>query len=160
MLKMLYWAEREAITTWYRSITGDEIFSMPQGMVLSRIYNLARYKVSGSERDAWKAVFTPRYGNAIGFQPGASFDRDPLSEREEQALARAFDKIRELMAMHGEKYIEVLHQMFPEWVNPNGSSVLVTPKELLLLHGEDDDTISEIAADLDAVNSAKLALQA
>lgn len=159
MLKMLYLAEKEAILHWHRGITGDKIFSMPQGMVLSRIYDLVRYGVSGSDMDAWKAVFTPRSGHEIQFRSGIP-DLGPLSDREEAALGRAFSKIRELKATHGERYIEILHQMLPEWKNPNGSSVLVNPSEILALHDEDPESIQAISAELASLNSARLALQA
>ena len=160
MLKMLYLADKEAITHWHRSITGDQIFSMPQGMVLSRVYNLARYSVRGSDMDLWQSIFTPRHGNAIRFQDGATLDKGPLSDREEAALRRGFKTIRELIEKHGENYITLLHELLPEWKNPNGSSILVEPNEILLLHGEDPDSIEEISADLAALNSARVALEA
>jgi hypothetical protein len=137
MLKMLYWAEKKAILGWHRSITGDQIFSMPQGMVLSRIYNLARYIVSGSDMEAWSRVFSRRVGHTISFQKGTVFDKGPLSEREEAALRDAFETVRALIDTHGEGYIEILHEMLPEWKNPNGSSILVEPSEILLKAGED-----------------------
>ena len=160
LLKMLYLADKEAILGWHRSITGDQIFSMPQGMVLSRIFDLARYNVCGSDMDSWKQIFTPRQGNTIRFQSDAKVSFDPLSEREEDALRNAFETIRSLLAEHGQKYINILHDLLPEWQNPNGSSILVEPTELLLRNGEDEDTIQGVSAEIAALNSAKLALQA
>jgi len=158
MLKMLYLADKTAITKWHRSITGDLIFSMPQGMVLSRIYNLARYNVSGSDMEAWKSVFTPREGHAVSVREDANLDMGPLSEREEDALKSAFETVKGLISEHGEDYITVLHDMLPEWKNPNGSSILVDPSEILLKSGEDPDEITAISAELAAINSAMLAL--
>ena len=160
LLKMLYLADKEAIVQWHRSITGDRIYSMPQGMVLSRVFDLARYGVSGSDMDAWRQVFAPRQGNTITFQPEAEISYGPLSEREEVALKHAFETIRSLLAEHGQRYIEVLHDLLPEWQNPNGSSILVEPDELLLRSGEDEETVEEASAELAALNSARLALQA
>ena len=159
MLKMLYLAEREAITQWYRSITGDQIFSMPQGMVLSRVYNLCRYNLSGSEMDLWKSIFTPKHGHTIHFQKKATLNKGPLSDREEKALKNGFKKIRVLMEKYGDNYIDVLHKMLPEWRNPNGSLILVEPDEILSLVGEEKEDIELISADIAAINSAKLALQ-
>lgn len=159
MLKMLYLAEKTAITKWHRSITGDQIFSMPQGMVLSRIYNLVRYIVSGSDMEAWKSVFTPRDGHTFAFKENAEPDIGPLSEREEEALVGAFETIKGLIRDHGDEYINVLHKRLPEWTNPNGSSILIDPSEILLKFGEDPDEITAISAELAAINSAKLALQ-
>jgi hypothetical protein len=159
LLKMLYLAEKEAITTWHRCITGDEIYSMPQGMVLGRILNLARYAVRGSDMDAWSDVFTPRTGHAISFQDRAAKDLGPLSDREEAALRGAFTKIKEMIHRHGQAYIEELHKELPEWINPGGSSIVLEPVDLLRRAGEDDDSIEEISAEVAALNSVRLALK-
>ncbi len=110
--------------------------------------------------DVWRRRFQARRGNVIAFQPDTEPDFGPLSEREESALLKAYDTIRALIVKYGQNYIEVLHDMLPEWRNPNGSSILVEPDDILMRAGEDVDVINEISAEVIALNSAKLALQA
>lgn len=160
MLKMLYVADKTALLTWERPITGDKFFSLPQGPVVSRIYDLVRYRVSGSDMDKWKAVFAPRHGNAIRFRAGAEVDLNPLSEREEKALDEAFDMIRAMIQKEGAGFIDALHKILPEWTNPNGSSILIEPDQLLRIAGVDEDSIRAIDFAISGVNSAKMALQA
>lgn len=160
MLKMLYVAERAAILGWQRSITGDRVFAMDQGPVLSRVYDLARYKLRDSDMDAWKATFTPRHGHTIFFQKDASWNDGPLSDREVKELETAFQFIRELQANYGpDGYIDELHKRLREWENPRGSSVLMQPETLLSMHGLEKEEIESIAVELNGLNSARIAMQ-
>src|ERR1017187_2676143 len=67
LLKMMYAAEREALTTWHRPITGDSFCSMPKGPVLSRTYNLIKREVakSNSDMQKWSNHISERDGNFV-----------------------------------------------------------------------------------------------
>src|ERR1017187_9995695 len=67
LLKMMYAAEREALTTWHRPITGDNFCSMPKGIVLRRTYNLIKGEVMATNSDMmkWSRHFSARNGNLI-----------------------------------------------------------------------------------------------
>src|SRR5439155_21648594 len=101
LLKMMYAAEREALTSWHRPITGDNFRSMRKGIVLTRTYNLIKGEVMGTNSDMvkWLQHFSARDGNFIRVLTDPDYDY--LSDREKEALDRGFDLIRELIEKHG-----------------------------------------------------------
>lgn len=159
LVKELYAADRTALLAWQRSITGDALFSMPCGPVVSRAYNLMRYKVHGSDMDAWKAVFAPCYANQIRMHDIALLDRDPLSAREEDALDGAFVLIQKLRqeSPTSRAFIDALHKAFPEWQDPGESSIEIPP-ERILRYELSEDQIRLTAIESTSADSARAAL--
>lgn len=98
LLKTMYAAERKALASWHRPITGDSFCSMPKGVVLSRTYDLIKGEVMGTNSDMakWSRHFSAREGNFI--QLTSEPDYDYLSEREREALADGAELIRSLIA--------------------------------------------------------------
>lgn len=161
LLKMMYAAEREALTTWHRPITGDNFCSMRKGIVLMRIYNLIKGEVMSSNSDMvkWAQHFSPRDGNSIRLLAEPDFDY--LSDREREVLDRGFDLITKLIKEHG-RIADVLHDQWPEWRNPEGTGRGSLPLDLKDVLGqaiEDEDEIERLASEIQAVQSAKAALQ-
>jgi hypothetical protein len=157
----MYAAEREALTTWHRPITGDNFCSMRKGIVLMRTYNLIKGEVMSSNSDMvkWSQHFSPRDGNSIRLLVEPDFDY--LSDREKEALDRGFDLITKLIKEHG-LIADVLHDQWPEWRNPEGTgrgSLPLDPKDVLGQAIEDEDEIERLASEIQAVQSAKAALQ-
>ena len=162
LLKMMYAAEREALTTWHRSITGDNFCSMRRGIVLRRTYNLIKGEVMATNSDMvkWAQHFSPREGNTIRLV--ADPDYDFLSDREREALDRGFGScITGLIEKHG-RIADILHEQWPEWRNPEGTgkgSLPLEPEDVLGQAIEDEDEIERITSEIEAVQSAKAALQ-
>lgn len=161
LLKMMYAAEREALTAWHRPITGDNFCSMPKGIVLSRTYNLIKGEIMGTNSDMvkWFKHFSPREGNTIRLisEP----DYDFLSERERKALDNAFDQITTLIKKHG-RIADVLHAQWPEWKDPQGTgkrSIPLAPKDVLAETIDDEDEIDHILMEVQSVQSARSSLQ-
>jgi hypothetical protein len=162
LLKMMYAAERDALLTWHRPITGDNFCSMRRGIVLRRTYDLIKGEVMGSNSDMvkWGQHFTPREGNSVRLL--ADPDYDYLSDREREALDRGFDLITGLIQKHG-LIADVLHAQWPEWRNPEGTgkgSLPLEPEDVLGQAIEEEDEIERISSEIQAVQSAKAALQA
>jgi len=161
LLKMMYAAEREALTTWHRPITGDNFCSMRKGIVLRRTYNLIKGEVMATNSDMvkWSQYFSPREGNTIRLI--AEPDYDFLSDREREALDRGFDLITTLIEKHG-LIADILHEQWPEWKNPDGTgkgSLPLDAEDVLGQMVEDEDEIERITSEIQAVQSAKAALQ-
>jgi hypothetical protein len=161
LLKTLYAAEREALASWHRPITGDNFCSMPKGVVLSRTYDLIKGEVmaTNSDRAKWSQHFSSREGNFVHLisEP----DYDYLSEREREALDNGAELIRSLIARHG-RIADVLHDLWPEWKNPEGSgrgSIPLRPEEVLSQVIEDEDEAERVAREIESVQTAKAALQ-
>jgi len=161
LLKTMYAAEREALASWHRPITGDNFCSLPKGVVLSRTYNLIKGEVMGTNSDMvnWSQHFSARDGNYV--QLVAEPDYDYLSDRECEALDRGAELICSLVAKHG-RIADVLHDLWPEWRNPEGSgrgSIPLTPEEVLSQLIEDEDEAERVAREIESVQTAKAALQ-
>jgi hypothetical protein len=156
LIKMLYDADRTALVSWHRTITGDRFFSMKNGPILSRVYDLMCGRVFGAEMEAWSATFNPRDGNIISLKQ-LDIALGPLSRREVEALQTAFDKFKNVPVG---QLIEFLHKVLPEWKDPGNSSSPIDPKTILRHEGVTEEELLEIEEELALVQSAKVALQA
>ena len=154
LIKMLYAADRTALVTWHRTITGDKFWSMKNGPILSRIYDLMCGKILGSDNELWGTVFNPRDGNTISLKMEP--DLGPLSRREIVALEEAFHRFKDIPV--GE-LVEFLHKVLPEWKAPGNSSSPIDPKEVLYSAGLSEEEVLEIEEELRMFHSAKVALQ-
>ena len=164
LLKMMYDAERTALLGWHRPITGDSFASLPKGIILSRTYNLIKGEVLNTNSDMakWSQYFSPRDNNEITLV--SEPDYDFLSQREKEALDKAFNEITELLRRHGRGNIaHVLHKLWPEWKDPEKTcgkkSMPLELKEILSQFIEDDEEIDRVALEIQSVQSAKAALQ-
>jgi hypothetical protein len=158
LIKMMYAAEREALSGWHRSISGDNFTSMRKGPVLSRVYDLIKGDVSITNSDMikWSQFMSPRIGNEVRLL--AEPELDYLSQREVDAIDRAIKSISSLIEKHG-LIADVLHQAWPEWRDPGNSSFPIALSEVLNEVMEDEMEVSRVAAEIQSVNSAKAALQ-
>ena len=156
LIKMLYYADRTALVTWHRTITGDRFFSMKNGPILSRVYDLMCGRISGADMQAWSSTFTPRHGNVIALKR-QEVDFGPLSRREMEALGKAFNRFKVVPAG---RLVEFLHKNLPEWEDPGDSSAPIDPKTILLHEGLTEEDLAAIEEELALVQSARIALQA
>jgi hypothetical protein len=153
-IKTIYLAERRALLEWHRPITGDSFFSMDNGPIVSRIYDLICARIGGPEMDAWKTVFCPRSGDVIELKKLPDFK--PLSRREKAALEDANARLRHLSIG---QVIDLVHAL-PEWQNPNGSSIPIDPKSIFFHENFGEGEVKEIEREIAGFQSAKIALQA
>jgi hypothetical protein len=154
-IKMLYIADRKALVQWHRPITGDKFWSLENGPILSRIYDLIRGRVGGPEMDVWQAVFNPREGDTVSLKEGVKPNVKPLSRREKEALAEAHAKIQPLSIG---AVIDLVHT-FPEWKDPGKSSLPIDPRTIFYYENLGEQAVKEIEEDLESYQAAKLALQ-
>jgi hypothetical protein len=161
LMKMLYAAERDALSSWHRPITGDTFFAMKKGPILSRTYSLVNYEIAGSNSDMikWAKHFPKREGHTIQLKEDPDFEF--LSQLEVEALEKAFGFIMGLEKSSG-VIADVLHKMWPEWKDPTqfgAKAVAMTLEDILSEVVEDESMVREIADEIRAVGSAKAALQ-
>jgi hypothetical protein len=161
LLKTMYAAEREALASWHRPITGDSFSSMKKGIVLSRTYDLIKGGVMGTNSDmvTWSRHFSARENNCVRVLAEPDFDY--LSAREREALDKGATLIAELIKRHG-LIADVLHTQWPEWKNPEGTgkgSLPISVEDVLGEVIEDEDEAERVGREIDSVQSAKAALQ-
>jgi antitoxin SocA-like protein len=154
LIKAIYLAERQALLEWHRPITGDTFYSLENGPIVSRIYDLIRGRVMGPEMEAWREVFNPRQADTVSLKKLAI--TGPLSKREKDALASAYEKLKDLSI--GE-VIDFVHSL-PEWKDPGKSSALIDPKTIFYHENLGEDAVERIEEDLAFHQAAKTAFQA
>lgn len=135
LIKLLYLADRESWRRYDRPITGDRYVSMKFGPVLSETYDLiCNEELRASEGSPWsKTISTAGYdvkltGNA---------DVGPLSEAEIEIL----DEVCQLTEKLDRWRISELTHSLPEWEDPEGSSVPISPESILKALGKSPEEI-------------------
>ena len=162
LIKILYGAERDALASWHRPITGDSFVSMKKGPVLSRIYDLIKGSVLSTNSDMvkWSKHFSPRKSNnniELIAEPDFRF----LSKRETAVLEKSAQHISSLIKQHG-LIADVLHHEWPEWKDPSDcgkGAIPLTLEEVLSEVIEDESFVEKIVSEIKAVAGAKAALQ-
>lgn len=127
LMKLMYLAERESLRLFGDPITGDKLYSMPHGPVLSMTYSLMNGDVSSVE-GGWETWMEDRSGHDIALRD-PSMIRTPeldlleLSDGDLEILAAVWKQFG-----HLEKYElrDFTHQGgCPEWEDPRGGSKII-----------------------------------
>jgi hypothetical protein len=137
LIKILYLSEREHLNRYATTICGDAFASLPYGPILSNVTSLIR---EDARRDStrWYDHFRK---DGYELEIIAAADEDVLSEAELEILD-------EVWAANSSKTWQALitetHQL-PEWENPLGSSIPISPEEILRVQGYSEDDIDRVA---------------
>ena len=143
LIKLLYITDKEALRRWDTPVSYDHYSSMPNGPVLSGIYDLimGRYK-NEIKQLRWDEVFQ-RDGRDLVSIRGGRILTDELSERET-------DLIDEIDAkFHDWTYSQLIKHshnkdFFPEWKDPGDSSFPLSLRDVLKSVGREEEEINEI----------------
>lgn len=138
LIKLLYFADREALLQWNRSITTDVYVSMDNGPVVSKIYNLIQEEDRPGSRGIWSQYISHPNGFDVELL-SANPPLEELSEAEENLLDRIFEKYGHLNRWD---LVKLSHDL-PEWQDPHGSAF---PIEYRDIFRAEKRTASEIAA--------------
>lgn len=149
-LKMLYLADKRALIMWGKTITGDSLVSMPKGPVLSATYNLFKGSAPREDQIAWDGCFSERVNQSIHLVKDV--DTGILSEREMEVLEAARGEINGVAPWEVSLW---LHQICPEWTDPQGSSIPIDPSTILRNAGKTQEEIERIETSVRAYNHAR-----
>ena len=142
LIKLLYFIDREAILRWGRTVTTDRFVSMPQGPVVSRIYDLI---CSGPE----EGVNSPWHSH---IRQARHYDVEIFEPTGDEELSRAEERlIEEIFARDGAKSKWVLRDMsheLPEWQDPSGSSLPLEIEDILRAEGRTEHEVTAILSEL------------
>lgn len=140
LIKLLYLADRKALSLRGRPITGDEMVAMPHGPVLSRIYDEIKSEPEdGRPTSPWYEYMTERQANRVSLRI-AEPPTDELSEYERGILEEV---IREYGHLGPWDLRRVTHA-FPEYTDPEGSSLAIDPTIILKEAGWTSEEIREV----------------
>jgi hypothetical protein len=145
VVKLLYLADRAAWLRFECPITGDRMAALPHGLVLSHILNLIRFGPGDGEDAPWFDVVSAPFDNykVKSIRP---YENGELSGAEERLLEDIFRE-------HGNKdwkQLSTFTQSLPEWNDPHGASLPVSPEYLLKLENISVQDIERIAAEFAA----------
>jgi uncharacterized phage-associated protein len=150
LIKLLYLADRKSLVETGVPITGDRMFSMDNGPVLSRIYDAI--KGQAREMTIWREYISP----PDGYEVAVRSDRPPPQSLVAYDELSRYD-IRVLTEMHLRygRYskwdlVKVLHNELPEWKNPSGSSTRIDPADILTAAGKTQGEIQRIAREAES----------
>jgi uncharacterized phage-associated protein len=152
LLKALYLSDRKALLKWERPITGDRFYSMNHGPIVSRVYDLVRSKVSGSDMERWEEFFSARVGNQVTLTKEPNLDA--LSDREIAVLLETWNEIKNLSFRELKEYTHKL----PEYVEVKGTSVMIDPAKIFSEEGFLEDDIAKIDCEISFAQQARLSL--
>jgi uncharacterized phage-associated protein len=146
-IKRLYSADRRALASWGKTITGDRMVSMDQGPVLSTVYNLFKGIGTADHLRQWKSYFGETFNNKVQLQRPPNIDL--LSEEETDALEAAQDEIGSVAPWD---VADFLHKLYPEWEDPHGGSRKIDPATILRKEGRTEDEIRMIEESAESFN--------
>jgi uncharacterized phage-associated protein len=146
-LKMLYLADKKALESWGKTITGDKMVSMPKGPVLSTVYNLFKGEGELENLTEWNSYFGETVNNKITLLKDANIGE--LSQDEVEALTGARAEVESYAPWSVAVW---LHKTCPEWEDPHGSSRPIDPAVILRNSGRSEDEIRMIEESTEAFN--------
>lgn len=137
LMKLLYIADRRALESLESPITEDKYCSMDYGPVLSGVYNLMKGE-RASEQEIWSTFISPIRNHKVALiqDPG----NDELCQAEEEIIKAVYDEFG------GYKRFDLarITHDFPEWQNPNGSSIPILVETILTRIGKSQVEIQSI----------------
>ncbi len=155
LIKLLYLADREALSRWARPISGDFYVSMDNGPVLSKVLD----KINSGRNPAavksyWHKFISSPQGYNIKLlknEPGS----DELSNREEELLLSIFEKYKDFDPW---QMVDYCHDNLPEWKDPEGSSIPIRVEDILREVNKTEKDIAFIEDEVSNLNYIKAIL--
>lgn len=148
LLKLMYIADRRALLSWERPITGDSYISMKNGPVLSTTYDLI--KADRSTESLWFRCISEREGYSVSLREPCLPEN--LSRAEEKLIAEVY---KEYGNFDQWQLIDIVHDL-PEWEDPgSGSPTPISIRNIFQSKGISDDEISDIENELERVKLAR-----
>lgn len=144
-IKLLYSIEREALNRWLRPVFYDDLYSMPHGQVVSQTQDRAEYR-SRKARSYWGEHIENDGNNNLRLIKGC--DRNKLSRAEIELIEEISEKnkyktAKQLFNEHHDP------AFFPEYKDPQGSSIKTSYSKLLRILGKTPEQIKEFEEDID-----------
>lgn len=150
LMKLLYLADREAMSQYGAPISGDRIVAMPHGPVLSMTLNLMDGDVESSP-DGWDSLISDKENHELSLKrPVTCDDLDELSQADIGVLETVWRQFG-----HMDKWTirDYTHDHCPEWTDPNGSSLPISYESVFRALGRSKDVAAELSAHIEAERS-------
>lgn len=146
LIKLLYNIDREALRRWARPVTFDDFYSMKHGQVVSKTLNKIR-SVSFVEQTYWDR-FIHTEGLCVSLDPEIVTDCGTLSPVEIELIREMYAKYKDKnqFDMRDEHHNP---ELFPEWIDPQGSSIKTDYGSVMKFIGFSEDDIVAFHNDME-----------
>ncbi len=143
LIKLMYLADREALSRWEIPLTGDSYFSMKNGPILSNVLDWISYGERPKEKLYWcRHISNPsRYNISLKKDPGES----ELSKREIELIKEINEKYEKFNQW---EMVDICHKILPEWENPGATSIPIQIEDILKAICKTDREITLIEEDI------------
>lgn len=146
LIKILYEAERSAITYSLYSITGDSFCAYTKGPVLNNLLSLIRGtgQISKKYGSEWKRFFELQPGKLPKVSLIASPDMDEISEMDREYLSKAFCLYSKFLSDPTDsRLVHYAHKRYKEWIQKRHA---IQKQDILRLHYGNSSNLDELAA--------------
>ena len=141
-MKLMYLAERESFYRYGEPLTGDRLFSMQHGPILSSTLDLMHNFID-SEPGGWDSWISDRENHFLALKKFE--DPEPnLTQLSDADLATVGYIWGEFGHMTRSQLRKYTHDKCAEWEDPNQSSSLIPYARLLRCVGFDADVAAEL----------------
>jgi hypothetical protein len=145
-IKLLYGIERESIKRWLRPVIYDDLYSLPYGQVVSKTLDLAEPQ-SQPVKSFWGRYLRTQ-GNTIRLIKECGIEK--LSRAEISLIKEIYEENKDKTP--GQLFDEHHNPaLFPEYKDPQGSSIKTNYTDLLRALGKTKEQIKEFEANLNAL---------
>ena len=147
LMKLLYIADKEALSSLGNSISGDAFYSMPLGPVLSKTLDMSGKYYEKTNKAYWRKHITAQSCNHELTQKEEPGNGD-LSEAETDIIKKV---IAELGMKTGKQLVDITHA-FSEYNEPHGSSIPIEIIDMLLDKKLSKESAQAIVDDINSYN--------
>jgi uncharacterized phage-associated protein len=143
LIKLMYLADREALSRWERPLTGDSYFSMKNGPILSNVLDWISAGERPHEKLYWRRYISnpSRYNVSLEKDPG----ENELSKREIELIKEIDEKYKNFDQW---EMVDICHKILPEWENPGTTSIPIQIEDILKATCKTDREIAIIEEDI------------
>ena len=142
LIKLLYLADREALIKSGTPITGDTLFSMKNGPILSHVLNWINSGQDPKEFSPWfEFVSEPDADKQVSLKVPFS-EGDELSQFHQNILEQVHKNFGN---MDRWALVDLLHKILPEWRDPDESSLPIAPEDILRAEKKSEEYIERLA---------------
>lgn len=146
IIKLLYLAEREHLNLYHSPMTGDRLYSLRKGPIVSITYNCIKKEACGKGK-IWHKWISEKDGYLISLQNGFK-NVEELDELSAADLEIVSDIWKRFGWMNWTQLIRYTHFNCPEWKHPGRSSTPIEYSDVLKALGYRPEKIARIEASI------------
>ncbi len=150
LMKLLYLADRKALSLYDSSISGDCVVAMPHGPVLTMTLDYINGALQSSS-NGWESFISDRADHKVSLRHKVSLNElDELSDSEISIIDDVWADFG-----HYDQWdlVDYTHEHCPEWTDPKGSSHPISFADIFKALGRSKQDAAMLACDIEAQSS-------